>query len=101
MGIYNSKLPFLENNFFKNIQLEQFDIDKIKAKVFEAKHKVMSRCTFCGKEIPKGKEFCEWCSRKKDEDKDKKFPYPFISKPPRDSDKKGSLKPVKIIWSDE
>ncbi|MFX0167671.1 MAG: DNRLRE domain-containing protein [Candidatus Hodarchaeota archaeon] len=41
----------------------------------------ISKCAYCGKVIPKGKEICEWCGHKKDDDEGF-FPYPFIFKPP-------------------
>lgn len=41
-----------------------------------------SRCSYCGKVIPKGKDICEWCGHKKDDDEGGFFPYPFIFKPP-------------------
>ncbi|MHA1194270.1 MAG: DNRLRE domain-containing protein [Promethearchaeota archaeon] len=44
--------------------------------------KRLSRCSYCGKEIPKGQDICEWCGHKKDDDDNGFFPYPFLFKPP-------------------
>ena len=45
--------------------------------------KKLSRCSYCGKEIPKGQDVCEWCGHKKDDDDENGFfPYPFLFKPP-------------------
>ncbi|MFW9972171.1 MAG: hypothetical protein ACFFDF_18435 [Candidatus Odinarchaeota archaeon] len=41
-----------------------------------------SKCAYCGKVIPKGRDICEWCGHKKDDDEGGFFPYPFIFKPP-------------------
>ena len=43
--------------------------------------KIKSKCAYCGKLIPQGKEICDWCGHKKDDDEGF-FPYPFIFKPP-------------------
>ena len=43
--------------------------------------RIQSKCSYCGKLIPKGKEICEWCGHKKDDDEGF-FPYPYIYKPP-------------------
>ena len=57
-----------EKLLFKNKILEQF-------------RKIQSKCAYCGKMIPKGKEICDWCGHKKD-DEGGFFPYPYIFKPP-------------------
>ncbi|MFX0167668.1 MAG: hypothetical protein ACFE9V_20290 [Candidatus Hodarchaeota archaeon] len=44
--------------------------------------KIQSRCSYCGKMIPKGEEICKWCGHKKDDGGGGFFPYPFIFKPP-------------------
>jgi hypothetical protein len=85
---FDAMFPFL-----KNFALEQLDIDKIKANIIAAKNKIPSRCAFCGKVVPKGKEFCEWCGHKKDDDdKDGFLPHPFLFKPPGGGG--GSMKAV-------
>jgi hypothetical protein len=92
----NARFQPFQNPLFKNVPLEQFDIDKIKAKVFEAKNKVPSRCAFCGKIIPIGKEICEWCGHKRDDDEKGGFlPHPYIFKPPGGGD--GSMKAVAVV----
>jgi hypothetical protein len=93
-----SKRNYLGDKFplFKNLPLEQFDIDKIKAKIFEAKNMARSRCAFCGKVIPIGKEICEWCGHKRDDDEKGGFlPHPYIFKPPGGGD--GSMKAVAVV----
>jgi hypothetical protein len=40
-----------------------------------------ARCTFCGRTIPRGQEFCEWCGHRRDDDDDF-FPFPFIFRDP-------------------
>ena len=44
-------------------------------------HRIQSKCSYCGKMIPKGKDTCDWCGHKKD-DEGGFFPYPYIFKPP-------------------
>ena len=87
------KFPFFKKIGLEKFDLEKFDIDKIKAEVNAVKNKAPSRCAFCGKIIPKGKEFCEWCGHKKDDDdKDGFLPHPFLFKPPGGGG--GSMKAV-------
>ncbi|MFX0176870.1 MAG: DNRLRE domain-containing protein [Candidatus Hodarchaeota archaeon] len=40
-----------------------------------------SRCSFCGRTIPRGQDTCEWCGHRRDDDDDF-FPYPFIFRRP-------------------
>ena len=44
-------------------------------------HRIQSKCPYCEKIIPKGKDTCDWCGHKKD-DEGGFFPYPYIFKPP-------------------
>ena len=39
-----------------------------------------SKCSYCGKIIPKGKLTCDWCGHRKDDEGF--FPFPYIFKPP-------------------
>jgi hypothetical protein len=87
------KFPFFNNPMFQNLPQDQLDIAKIQKKILEAKKKVPSRCTFCGKIIPKDEDVCKWCGHKKDDDdKDGFAPNPFIFKPPGGGG--GSMKSV-------
>ncbi|MFW9930375.1 MAG: DNRLRE domain-containing protein [Candidatus Thorarchaeota archaeon] len=89
------KRNYLDEEFqlFNNFALQQFIIDNFKAKINAIKKEVPSRCAFCGKIIPKGKDVCEWCGHKKDDDP--KFPHPFIFKPPGGGG--GSMKAVAVV----
>ncbi len=40
-----------------------------------------SRCSYCGRIIPKNQDICDWCGHRRDDD-DSFFPFPFIRKPP-------------------
>jgi hypothetical protein len=94
-----AKKVFLDNKFqlLENIPLKQAAIDKIKANILKAKNEAPSRCAFCGKVIPKGKDVCEWCGHKKDDDRGGGFlPHPFISKPPPGGGG-GSMKAVAVV----
>ena len=93
---YNDRFqPFINPLMQKNA-LNLLVEEKFKDKALKAKIKVPSRCTFCGKIIPKDKDFCEWCGHKKRDDDDDKgfFPYPFIFKPPGGG---GSMKAVALV----
>ena len=89
-----SSSPLFKNPDFQKILLEQLGLDDIKGKIL--KKMMPSRCNFCGKIIPKDKDFCEWCGHKKRDDGDDKrfFPYPFIFKPPGGG---GSMKAVAVV----
>jgi len=39
------------------------------------------RCSYCGRFIPRGRDACEWCGYRRDDDDDF-FPYPFIFRGP-------------------
>ena len=55
-----------------------------------------SRCTFCGKEIPKERDNCEWCGHRRPDDDDLlKFPFKF--RRPDGGD--GSMKAVGLVSS--
>jgi len=41
-----------------------------------------SKCSYCGKMMPKGKITCDWCGHRKDDDDEGFFPYPYIFRPP-------------------
>ncbi|TFG12358.1 MAG: DNRLRE domain-containing protein [Promethearchaeota archaeon] len=97
---YLDRSPIFQKPIIKNLPLEQFETDKVKAKTFKAKYKISSRCRFCGKMIPKDKDFCEWCGHKKSDDDDRGdfFPFLFIFKPPGGG---GSMKAVALVHSKE
>ena len=44
--------------------------------------KIQLKCSYCGKNIPKGQDTCDWCGHKKDDDEGGFFPYPYLFKPP-------------------
>ena len=88
-----NKFPLIQNPLIKNHLLEKFEKEKLKEKALKAQNKALSRCKFCGKIIPKDKDFCEWCGHKKDDDEGGFFPFPFIFKPPGGG---GSMKAVAI-----
>ena len=41
-----------------------------------------SKCSFCGRFIPRGQDTCQWCGHRRDDDDDDFFPYPFIFRRP-------------------
>lgn len=74
----------IRNRLMNNIPLDELDDEQkllFKQKILDQIRRSQSRCSYCGKLIPKGKEICEWCGHKKDDDEGF-FPYPFIFKPP-------------------
>ena len=75
-----------ERNLFLNRMLlgELNDDQKfhLRERFLELARKRLSRCSYCGKVIPKGQDICEWCGHKKDDDENGFFPYPFLFKPP-------------------
>ena len=69
----------------KNIPLNELNEEQkllIKEKIMKQIQRSHSRCSYCGKIIPKGQDICDWCGHKKDDDEGGFFPYPFIFKPP-------------------
>ena len=56
--------------------------------------RMLSRCPYCGKEIPKGQDICKWCGHKRDDDEGEFFPHPFIFKPPGGG---GSMKEAVVV----
>ncbi len=55
-----------------------------------------SRCSYCGKIIPKGQDVCEWCGHRRYDDDDF-LPYPYIFKPPDDDPGVGLGKKKRVI----
>ena len=68
----------------QQMQMDEMVLEKFEAqkKLMEEIHKVQSKCSYCGKKIPKGHDICYWCGHKKDDDEGGFFPFPFIFKPP-------------------
>jgi len=56
-----------------------------------------SRCTFCGKEIPKERDNCEWCGHRRPDDDDL-LKFPFIFRRPDGGG--GSMKAVGLVPSE-
>lgn len=68
-----------------NVPLDELDDEQkllFRNKILERIRRSQSRCSYCGKLIPKDQDVCEWCGHKKDDDEGGSFPYPFIFKPP-------------------
>ena len=75
----------IRNMLMNNVPLDELDDEQkllFKQKILEQIRRSQSRCSYCGKQIPKDQDICEWCGHKKDDDEGGFFPYPFIFKPP-------------------
>ena len=73
------------NNFLHNVPFDDLDEDRnliFRQRIREQIRWRQSRCSYCGKVIPKELDICEWCGHKKDDDEGGFFPYPYIFKPP-------------------
>jgi len=81
-----------EKMFLDNLEDEN-NIFHAKKFLDEIRH-MLSRCPYCGKEIPKGQEICKWCGHKRDDDEGGFFPHPFIFKPPGGG---GSMKEAVVV----
>lgn len=80
-----SYLEAIKNMLLNNIPLDELNEEQkllFKKMILEQIHRRQSRCSYCGKVIPKDQDICEWCGHKKDDDEGGFFPYPFIFKPP-------------------
>jgi len=62
----------------KNLEVD----DLFAEKFIEQFNKFESKCSYCGKKIPKGNDICYWCGHKKDDDEGGFFPFPYLFKPP-------------------
>ncbi|MFW9973558.1 MAG: hypothetical protein ACFFDF_25485, partial [Candidatus Odinarchaeota archaeon] len=92
-----SYLEAFENIFLNNLPLDELNEEQIlvlKNKLLQIR-RGQSRCSYCGKVIPRGKDICDWCGHKKDDDEGGFFPYPYIFKPPGGGG--GSMKEVAIV----
>ncbi|MFX1569084.1 MAG: DNRLRE domain-containing protein [Promethearchaeota archaeon] len=78
----NERMEFLMGHPFNENALGDGEAQIFAKKFLNEVKRVISRCAYCGKEIPKDKDSCEWCGHKRDDDEDGFFPYPFIFKPP-------------------
>ncbi|MFX0043964.1 MAG: DNRLRE domain-containing protein [Candidatus Hodarchaeota archaeon] len=91
-----SRKSFLEA-YFKDMPIENLvnltEEEKIlfKQMTLQKIRSYLSRCLYCGKVIPKGKDVCDWCGHKKDDDDEGFFPYPYIFKPPGGGPTKGTV----------
>jgi len=80
-----SYLEAIRNMLRNNVPLEELDEEQkllFRNKILGQIRRSKSRCSYCGKLIPKDQDICEWCGHKKDDDEGGSFPYPFIFKPP-------------------
>ncbi|NVM18641.1 MAG: zinc ribbon domain-containing protein [Candidatus Lokiarchaeota archaeon] len=80
-GLGEFQKKYLDALFLKK-KLEQDDFNLFANKIVDKIDNVKSKCSYCGKNIPKGQNICDWCGHKKDDDEGGFFPYPFIFKPP-------------------
>ncbi|MFW9882432.1 MAG: hypothetical protein ACFFG0_55935, partial [Candidatus Thorarchaeota archaeon] len=83
-----SRMGYLErikNELINNELIDQLDEDQkfiLNRILLEKIQRIVSRCAYCGKVIPKGQDVCEWCGHKKDDGGGGFYPYPYIFKPP-------------------
>ena len=80
---------FFDKNVLENLEPEQKLL--LTRRFLGEIQRIKSKCAYCGKEIPKGQDTCDWCGHKKD-DEGGFFPYPYIFKPPGGGG--GSMKEV-------
>lgn len=79
-----SRLENLREVIFNKDVLENLGAEQklqLASRILGEVKKIQSKCPYCGKEIPKGQDTCDWCGHKKD-DEGGFFPYPYIYKPP-------------------
>ena len=84
---------YLDGLFLKQ-NLEDEENQLFANKIIEKFNKIQSKCSYCGKNIPKGQDTCDWCGHKKDDDEGGFFPYPYIFKPPDGGG--GSMKEIAL-----
>ena len=83
-----SYLEFIRNRLLENMALDNINDAEFEEKlqiyhkIFNQVRRTQSKCSYCGKMIPMGKDICDWCGHKKDDDEGGFFPYPYIFKPP-------------------
>ncbi|MCK4382291.1 MAG: hypothetical protein KAW66_03270, partial [Candidatus Lokiarchaeota archaeon] len=78
-------LETLMNKLLHNVPFDELNEDRnliFRQRIREQIRRRQSRCSYCGKVIPKELDICEWCGHKKDDDEGGFFPYPYIFKPP-------------------
>ncbi|MFX0105728.1 MAG: zinc ribbon domain-containing protein, partial [Candidatus Hodarchaeota archaeon] len=79
-----SRLETLRELFFDMNVLDHLGVDQklqLVRKFMGEIQRILSKCPYCGKVIPKGQDTCDWCGHKKD-DEGGFFPHPYIYKPP-------------------
>ncbi|UCC18696.1 MAG: hypothetical protein JSV62_11385 [Promethearchaeota archaeon] len=80
-----SYLERIKNELINNELLDELDEDMkliLNRMLLDKIQKWQSRCAYCGKVMPKGKDVCDWCGHKKDDGGGGFYPYPYIFKPP-------------------
>ncbi len=80
-----SYLEAMKNILINNIHLDELNEEQkffIKEKILDQIRRSQSRCSYCGKVIPRGKYICDWCDHRRDDEDAGFFPYPYIFKPP-------------------
>lgn len=81
---WENRYEAIRNFYFDENVLNDIGEEKkllLAKKLLNAIPKIPSKCSYCGKVIPKGQDTCEWCGHKRD-DEGGFFPYPYIFKPP-------------------
>lgn len=80
-----SRFETLKKLYLDEMVLENFEGEKkllLAKKLLRDIHRTQSKCSYCGKMIPRGQDTCDWCGHKRDDDEGGFFPYPYLFKPP-------------------
>jgi len=80
-----SRFETFKKLYLDEMVLENFEGEKkllLAKKLLRDIHRTQSKCSYCGKMIPRGQDTCDWCGHKRDDDEGGFFPYPYLFKPP-------------------